>query len=132
MMKKASGAIIWLMVITMELFPEGAVLNFNNPKSQVPIRMAYSYFDIQPLLYGNVGPFITAMLSVMAVIFLILYCKKESKKVLRGLKNISAMALIVSCTPVLLGLHYLSRTTLDISFLLLLALCWSNFMLDWT
>ena len=132
MMKKTAGAIIWLMVITMELFPQGAVLQFENPRKAVPIRMEFSYFDMKPLMYGNIGPFITAILSVLAVIFFVIYCKSDSKKVLRGLKNVSAMALIVSCTPILLGIHYLSRTALDISFLLLLALCWSNFMIDWT
>ncbi len=132
MMKKAVGVILWLLIITLEIFPHGAVLQFNNPQKAVPIRLEFSYFDIQPFTYGNIGPFITALLSVVAVIFLVVYCKTESRKVLRGLKNICCMALIMSCTPIWFGLHYLSKIGLAISFLILLALCWCNYMIDWT
>ena len=132
MKKKAVGVIIWLLIFYTEIFKRGAILCFDNPENQVPIRVKLCHFDPCLLTNGNWWPFITAVLSALAVILLLIYFKTNSKKVLRGIKNICCIAIIMSLMPIIMGLIYLTKIGFAVSFLLLMAVCWCNYMLDWT
>ena len=102
-MKKFSLLICPLVVLILELLPFGAVLNFANPEGE-SFRETFSYFSLTPFGYANFGPFITAVLSCILLISVIIYVLKGKLKKFSIILGIVACA--VSLSPLLFGLHY--------------------------
>ena len=114
-MKKFSLLICPLVIFILELLPFGAVLNFANPEGE-PFRETFSYFSLTPFGYANFGPFITAILSCILLVSVVIY-------VLKGkLKKFSIILAIVACavslSPLLFGLQYYSVIAGLITFFL--------------
>lgn len=114
-MKKFSLLICPLVILILELLPFGAVLNFANPEGE-PFRETFSYFSLTPFGYANFGPFITAILSCILLVSVVIY-------VLKGkLKKFSIILAIVACavslSPLLFGLQYYSVIAGLITFFL--------------
>ena len=129
MKKKSIGLGIWAFILILELCPYGAVLNFmGDPEIGKSIRSTFSYFDLRPFGYANFGPFLTAMLSLLAIVFLLGYLWKNSEKLLQLLQNVSWVALFASKTPLLFGIRYYSLVGAVISLLLLLSDFWCRAM----
>ena len=70
---KLISLIFIIAVLILEIIPYGAVCNFmGDPETNTILRYTYSYFDLTPFGYANFGPFITAILScVLAVLILV-------------------------------------------------------------
>lgn len=95
-----------LAALILEILPYGAVLNFANPDGE-PWRKTYSYFSLTPYGYANFGPLITAILTcvLLVIIVLSLLLKKDWNK---PISVISAIASLTSLAPLMFGLDNFS------------------------
>ena len=79
-------------------------MNFANPDGE-PWRRTYSYFSLTPFGYANFGPLITAILTCVLLVLVVVYLFKSHK----GL-NIAIMnfATATSLLPLMLGFSYIT------------------------
>ena len=101
MKKKIITLAILLSALVLEILPYGAVCNFANPEGE-PFRKTYSYFSMIPYGYGDFGPLITAILTcvLLVIIILSILLKKDWS---RSISIISAIATLTSLAPLLFG-----------------------------
>ena len=107
MKKRLYYLILPIITIVLELLPYGAVCNFANPEGE-PFRKTFSYFSLTPFGYANFAPFITAVISCLIFVLLVLFCANGNKKRAIFAKNASYAAAIVSLAPLTLGASYFS------------------------
>ena len=106
MKKKLITLCILLCTLVLEILPYGAVCNFANPEG-APRRVTYSYFSLTPYGYANFAPLITAILTcvlLLIVLISIIFKKAIGKKtaILAGISS------LISLCPMLYGLDYYS------------------------
>lgn len=101
MKKKMITLAILLSALVLEILPYGAVCNFWNPEGE-PWRKTYSYFSMIPYGYGDFGPLITAILTciLLVIIVLSILLKKDWS---RSISIISAIATLTSLAPLMFG-----------------------------
>lgn len=106
MKKKIITLALLLSALVLEILPYGAVLNFANPEGE-PWRKTYSYFSLTPYGYANFGPFITALLTsiLLVIIVLSILLKKDWSK---SISIISAIATLTSLAPLMFGISNFS------------------------
>lgn len=107
--------------LALEASPWGAVCNFAvAPESGGGVdRQTFSYFDPVPLGYANAGPFLTAVLTCVLLIPVVIGCFVQNKSVLNCTTGLSAAAVITSLMPMMFGVSYYSVTGLLITLLLI-------------
>lgn len=106
--------------IILEALPYGAVCNFADPEKI--IRKTFSYFSLTPFGYANFGPFITAILSCLILIFAIVLLVGKSKKILGAATVFSLISVVTSFMPIMFGLSYYSVTGGFISAMMIINL----------
>jgi len=101
MKKKMITLALLLSALVLEILPYGAVLNFANPEGE-SWRKTYSYFSMIPYGYGDFGPLITALLTcvLLVIIVLSILLKKDWSK---SISIISAIATLTSLAPLMFG-----------------------------
>ena len=101
MKKKIITLALLLSALVLEILPYGAVCNFANPDGE-PWRKTYSYFSMIPYGYGDFGPLITAILTciLLVIIVLSILLKKDWSK---SISIISAIATLTSLAPLMFG-----------------------------
>ena len=101
MKKKIITLALLLSALVLEILPYGAVCNFANPEGE-PWRKTYSYFSMIPYGYGDFGPLITAILTcvLLVIIVLSILLKKDWSK---SISIISAIATLTSLAPLMFG-----------------------------
>ena len=101
MKKKLITLALLLSALILEILPYGAVCNFANPDGE-PWRKTYSYFSMIPYGYGDFGPLITAILTcvLLVIIVLSILLKKDWSK---SISIISAIATLTSLAPLMFG-----------------------------
>lgn len=101
MKKKIITLALLISALVLEILPFGAVCNFANPEGE-PFRKTYSYFSMIPYGYANFGPLITALLTcvLLVIIILSILLKKDWSK---SISIISAIATITSLAPLMFG-----------------------------
>ena len=101
MKKKIITLALLLSALVFEILPYGAVCNFANPEGE-PFRKTYSYFSMIPYGYGDFGPLITAILTciLLVIIVLSILLKKDWSK---SISIISAIATLTSLAPLMFG-----------------------------
>lgn len=106
MKKKMITLALLLSALVLEILPYGAVLNFGNPEGDT-WRKTYSYFSLIPYGYANFGPLITAVLTCVLLVILVLslLLKKDWNK---PITIISAIATLTSLAPLMFGIGYFS------------------------
>ena len=103
--KQLSSAIITAVGI-LEVMPYGAVLNFARPPEEGgAIRETYSYFDLTPFGYANFGPLLTAIISLLIMIVIIVLLFTKGQKLLSLVAVLSAVGVITSLMPLMYGLE---------------------------
>lgn len=121
-MKKRFLLLIFPVVtLILELIPASAVLRFANPEGQPWVR-TYSYFDLTPFGYANFGPFITAVLTCILIVLLVIYAIKGNRKILNAAKMVLWITIASSLSPMLLGSGFYSILGGFISLSLITAL----------
>ena len=119
MKKKMITLALLLSALVLEILPYGAVLNFANPEGE-SWRKTYSYFSMIPYGYGDFGPLITALLTcvLLVIIILSILLKKDWSK---SISIISAIATLTSLAPLMFGFSNFSIVGAMISICILAA-----------
>ncbi len=120
MKKKILALCTTIFALILEMTPYGAVLYFGNPDGE-PFRKTYSYFSLVPYGYAVFFPLLTAILSVLLLVFLILAIVKKSKKLESTAFYLSFVDAIFSFLPLLYGIRYFSLVGAGISLCLVLS-----------
>lgn len=107
MKKKILYLIFPIITLILEILPFGAVCNFANPEGE-SIKNTYSYFDLTPYGYSNFAPFLTAIITCVILVLLIIYLFSSKEKMLAVIKIMLCVAIALSLCPLLLGLNYFS------------------------
>lgn len=115
--KKSLFVALPLVALILELLPNGAVLNFANPEGE-PWRKTYSYFSLTPFGYANFGPFITAILTCILLVLVIIYLFKPCEGLNTAIINIAGFATAASLMPLMFGFDYITVIGVIITALL--------------
>ena len=113
-----------IVTLILEILPYGAVCNFMLPSTTegVPagrFRELYSYFDLTPFGWANFSPLITAIITCIVLLILVIYCFTGKEKLARTAKNILCVGAVISFGPLVLGPHFLSVVGILISLSLI-------------
>ena len=115
--KKSLFVVLPLVALILELLPNGVVLNFANPEGE-PWRRTYSYFSLTPFGYANFGPFITAILTCVLLVLVVIYLFKPRKELNTAILNVSGFATAASLMPLMFGFDYITVFGIIITILL--------------
>ena len=115
--KKSLFVILPLVALILELLPYGAVLNFANPDGE-PWRKTYSYFSMMPFGYANIGPLITAILTCVLLVLVVVYLFKPRKGLNTAILNVAGFATAASLLPLMFGFDYITVIGVIITLLL--------------
>ncbi len=96
-----------IITLVLEILPYGAVCNFANLEGE-SWRKTFSYFDLTPFGYANFAPFITALITCIIVVLLIIYCFTGSFSIVKFVKIVLCVAVCVSLCPLLYGINFFS------------------------
>jgi len=121
--KKITSLMLIIIVLILEILPYGAVCNFmGDPETNTVIRYTYSYFDLTPYGYANFGPLLTAILSCIIALLIILsfFLKHNLNKFIT---IISVISILTSLMPILFGLNYYSVIGFFITVILAIITC---------
>ena len=105
--KKTLLVVLPLVALTLELLPYGVVLNFANPDGE-PWRRTYSYFSMMPFGYANIGPLITAILTCVLLVLVVIYLFKPRKGLNSAILNVAGFATAASLMPLMFGFDYIT------------------------
>ena len=113
MKKRLLYLILPLVTLTLEILPYGAVLNFMLPSTTegVPpgqFRELYSYFDLMPFGYANYAPLITAIITCIVLLMVVVYCLTGKQKWAIAAKKTLFVCSAVSLGPLVLGISFFS------------------------
>ena len=106
-----------LIALILELLPYGVVLNFANPEGE-PWRRTYSYFSMMPFGYANIGPLITAILTCVLLVLVVVYLFKPRKGLNTVILNVAGFATAASIMPLMFGFDYITVIGVIITALL--------------
>ena len=108
-----------IITIVLEALPYGVVCIFAaGPEER--IRRTFSYFSILPFGYANFAPLITAVLTCLIVLLLLIYFVSKKESLLKNAKAVTYIAIVTSLMPLLYGIDYFSVIAFLISLMLLL------------
>lgn len=107
------------VALIFEALPLGAVLYFLPSPESERIKYVYSYFSLIPFGYANFGPFLTALLSclLLVVILISLFSKKTLISFIAIALNL--LAIVTSFMPLMFSIEYFPPFALAISLLLI-------------
>ena len=112
--KKFPLLILPVITLILEALPYGAVLNFAEPEGE-SVRKTFSYFSLVPFGYANFAPLITAIITCLVFVLLLIYCIKEKTSVFRYAWNLTVIGIVLSLCPLGFGLDRFSLVALLIS-----------------
>ena len=107
MKKRLLYLILPIITLILEILPYGAVCNFANPEGE-PWRKTFSYFDLTPFGYANFAPLLTAIITCLIFVLIVLYCIKGNVRTAIKAKNILFVAVVMSLGPLVFGIRYFS------------------------
>ena len=113
MKKRLICLVLPIVTLILEILPYGAVLNFMRPSMTegVPpgrFRELYSYFDLTPFGYANFAPLITAVITCIILLLLIIYCLTNKQRLAIIARNILYVCAVFSLGPLVFGLSFFS------------------------
>ena len=107
MKKRLLYLILPIITLILEILPYGAVCNFANPEGE-PWRRTFSYFDLTPFGYANFTPLLTAIITCLIFVLLVIYYIKGNVRTAIRAKNILCVAVVMSLGPLMFGITYFS------------------------
>ena len=132
MKERLKYLILPVITLILEILPYGAVCNFARPAEDGSIghfRELYSYFDLIPFGYANFAPFITAVISCVIFLMLLLYCITDKRRFVVTARNILWVCTVLSLGPLVLGVRFFSVVGALITVSLIAELVWLQFMI---
>ena len=107
MKKRFLYLVLPIITLILEVLPYGAVCIFaSSPTDR--IRETFSYFDLTPFGYANFAPFLTALITCLIFILLLIYWLKGNAVFAIKAKNNLYVAAVMSLGPLVFGLSYFS------------------------
>ena len=107
MKKRFLYLVLPIITLILEVLPYGAVCIFaSSPTDR--IRETFSYFDLTPFGYANFAPFLTALITCLIFVLLLIYWLKGNTVFAIKAKNILYVAAVMSLGPLVFGLSYFS------------------------
>ncbi len=117
MYKRIINIVLSVIVIFVELLPNGVVLIFATSPTE-RVREVYSYFSLIPFGYGNIFPIITAILSIIILIISIIYFIYENNYIIKIIFFTLIVSFIISILTIVQGINYLTFNGIVILILL--------------
>lgn len=111
MKKRVLFLILPIITLVLEILPFGAVCNFaaQNPDGTIGTkRELFSYFSLVPYGYANFAPFLTALITCVILVLVIIYCFTGNRKLALVTKIFLCAAAVLSLCPLLFGAAYFS------------------------
>ena len=115
MKKRFLYLILPIITLILEILPYGAVCNFMRPPSEVnpdaPVghfRELYSYFDLTPFGYANFAPLLTAILTCVILVMLLIYLFTGKQGIASATKVMVSIGVLLSLCPLLFGISFFS------------------------
>ena len=118
MKKRLLYLILPIITLVLELLPYGAVCVFA-PSPTERIKETFSYFDFTPLGFANFAPLITALLTCVTLLLLVIFCVTGKMHWLQNAKKVACAAAVISFGPFVYGIRYFSLVGLLISITLI-------------
>lgn len=109
-----------LCALALELTPWGAVLRFAQPEGE-PLRKTYSYFSMVPYGYANFFPLLTAILTVLLLVYFLIAFITKKEKAENTCFYLAIVGAIFSFLPLLQGFLNYSLVGFGISICLSVA-----------
>lgn len=110
MKKRALYLILPIVTLILELLPYGAVLNFMRPSADGTtighFRELYSYFDLTPFGYANFAPLITAVLTCIILLLLVIYWITGKQRLVIVVRKILCVCAVISLGPLVFGIRF--------------------------
>ena len=107
MKKRLLYVLLPIVTLILEILPYGAVCNFANPEGD-PWRKTFSYFDLTPFGYANFAPLITAVITCIVFLLVVIYCITGNPKWALKARNILCVCAVFSLGPLVLGVRFFS------------------------
>jgi len=127
MLKRLYLIILPTITLILEILPYGAVCNFMDDEQEV-IRNTYSYFSLVPFGYANFAPLITALMTCIIIISLLIYVFTGKYSIFKMVRTILFITIVISFGPLLFGIKYFSLVGMFISITLISELILANFI----
>ena len=107
MKKRFLYLLLPIITLVLEILPYGAVCIFaTSPTDR--IKETFSYFDLTPFGYANFAPLLTAIITCLIFVLLLIFCIKGSVRMANKAKNILYVAIVMSLGPLIFGIEYFS------------------------
>ncbi len=117
-----SAMALAVIALVLEALPGGAVLIFSDGSGN-GIVSTYSYFSLTPFGYANFAPLITGLLTIALLIMVVVgFIKAGGKKLRTATIVVNAIAVLVSFSPLIYGIHYYNTIGAAITAVLVLML----------
>ena len=107
MKKRFLYLLLPITTLILEILPFGAVCNFADGPNNT-IRKTFSYFDLVPFGYANFAPLLTAIMTCLIFVLILIYCIKGNVRIAIKAKNILFVAIVLSLGPLVFGIRYFS------------------------
>ena len=107
MKKRLLYVLLPIVTLILEILPYGAVCNFANPEGE-PFRKTFSYFDLTPFGYANFAPLITAIITCIVFLLIVIFCITGNPKWACKARNILCVCAAFSLGPLVLGVRFFS------------------------
>ena len=107
MKKRFMYLVLPIISLILEALPYGAVCIFASSPTEKH-RETFSYFDLTPFGYANFAPLLTAIITCLVFILILLFFLKGNPGLAIKVKNILYVAVVMSLGPLVFGLAYYS------------------------
>ena len=107
MKKRFLYLLLPIITIILEVLPYGAVCVFA-PSPTERVRETFSYFDLVPYGYANFSPLLTALVSCLVFILMVIFLIKGNEGIAIKAKNILYVATVLSLGSLVFGVEYFS------------------------
>ena len=118
MKKRFLYLVLPVITLILEILPYGAVCIFATSPTET-IRETFSYFDLIPFGYANFAPLLTAIITCLVFVLLLIFCIKGNIRMAVKAKNILYVAIVMSLGPLIFGIEYFSLVAGLITFSLI-------------
>ena len=107
MKKRFLYLLLPIITLVLESLPYGAVCIFATSPTE-RVKETFSYFNMTPFGYANFAPLITAILTCVIFLLLIIFCIKGNVRMAIKAKNMLYVAIVTSLGPLVFGIEYFS------------------------
>lgn len=118
MKKRFLYLLLPIITLILEVLPYGAVCVFASSPTE-RVKKTFSYFDLTPFGFANFAPFLTAIITCLVFVLLLIFCINGNVRIAIKARNILYVAIVMSLAPLVFGIAYFSLVATLITLSLL-------------